>query len=308
MENLNEPRPQHSVVSIIIFVATLFVGFAVIGPLVGILLALPFYDGGLFSLAEEITSGEMSEELRIPLLVMQGSATCVGLIVIPMLAYRFMLKMRIDQLVGSNSILVFVLTAIAVVVFMLPNSIVIEWNANLNFSGGFWEWAKALEQKGEVMTKFFTAFQSHGEFAVGLIIIAVLPAIGEEFAFRGWLQPAIQQVSGNPHVAIWISAALFSAFHFQFFGFVPRMLLGAMFGYLMYWSNNLWVPMVAHFVNNGFTVVMLYLHQLNLIQFDTESNEALPLKLVIPSTILFVFLILFLRKIISAREETTQSI
>jgi membrane protease YdiL (CAAX protease family) len=139
---------------------------------------------------------------------------------------------------------------------------------------------------------------------MGFIIIAVLPAIGEEFTFRGWLQPAFEKATGNPHIAIWVSAFLFSAFHFQFFGFVPRLLLGAMFGYMMYWSGNLWVPIVAHFVNNGFSVVMMYLHQLKLVDFDAESSEALPLIYVIPFAILFGFLMFFLKKNVQ-REKTT---
>jgi hypothetical protein len=80
----------------------------------------------------------------------------------------------------------------------------------------------------------------------------------------------------NIHVAIWISAFFFSAIHVQFFGFVPRMLLGALFGYLYYWSGNLWVPMFAHFVNNGFAVCMIYLYQKKIVDTNLDSPEAAP--------------------------------
>ena len=298
MENLTEERSLHPVSSILLFVATLFLGFLIIGPLVGFFLALPFYRGNFMALAEAITSGEISEEIRIPFLVMQGCASGIGLIVIPALAYQFIAKMNFSKLFQSSPFLVFGLTAAAVIAFMFPNSMVIEWNAELNFSGSFWQWAREKEELAEKFTRFLTTFQSPGEFSVAFIIIAVLPAVGEEFAFRGWLQPALWKVSGNPHIAIWGAAFLFSAIHLQFFGFAPRILLGALFGYLMYWSNNLWVPVVAHLVNNGFSLVMMYFHQLKIVDFDAENTKALPLTFVIPSALLFIFLMLYLKKII----------
>lgn len=306
MDSLTEERAVHPGVSISIFVATLFLGFLILGPLLGFFIALPFYEGNFFALSEEIMNGSTSEAIRLPFFVMQGTATTIGLIAIPMVVYRFMVKMNVIQLVKEPvDLLPLALTAVAVIAFMFPNSIVIEWNANLNFDGPFWSWARELEERGEVMTNFLTDFQSPIDFTIAFIVIAVLPALGEEFTFRGWLQPALQKLSGNPHVAIWVTAFIFSAFHFQFFGFVPRMLLGAMFGYLMYWSNNLWLPIVAHFVNNGFPVVMLYLNHLEIVEFDASSNEALPLSYVIPFGILFLVLMVYLKKIIPPREKTT---
>ena len=61
------------------------------------------------------------------------------------------------------------------------------------------------------------------------------------------------------HIAIWITAFIFSAVHMQFYGFVPRMLLGALFGYMFVWTGSLWVPVLMHFVNNGIAVVVNYL-------------------------------------------------
>ncbi len=303
MENLNEERPLNPYLSVLLFILTIFLGFVVIGPIIGFFLALPFYPGNFMDLAEAITSGQTSDEIKIPFLVLQGCATAIGLIVVPVLSYKFIVKMNPDKLMGSSSILLYGITAAAVVAFMFPNSVIIEWNASLNLSGPFWDWAREREEVAEKFTKFLTHFESGGEFLIGFIIIAVLPAIGEEFTFRGWLQPAIQKISGNPHVAIWFSAMIFSAFHFQFFGFVPRLLLGAMFGYFMYWSNNLWVPIVAHFVNNGFSVLMMYLHQLKVVEFDAESTEALPLQFVIPVAAIFGFLLFYFKKQTTTRAE-----
>jgi membrane protease YdiL (CAAX protease family) len=301
MTNLTEERPLHPAASIGVFMATVFLGFMVIGPLVGFMVAIPFYDGTMMALVESLTKFETTEAVRVPFMIMQACASGVGLIVIPLLAYQFIVKEQPAKLLMSVDILAVAVTGIVVVLFMFPNSLVIEWNASLNFDGNFWTWAREREDIATEFTQFITQFQSSTDLIVGLLVIGVLPAIGEEFAFRGWLQPAIQKVSGNPHVAIWISAFLFSALHMQFFGFVPRMLLGALFGYLMYWSGNLWIPIVAHLVNNGFAVIMIYLHQTGAVEFDADSPEALPWTFVIPATIIFVGVFLFLKKQLESR-------
>jgi membrane protease YdiL (CAAX protease family) len=296
MENLTEERALHPVASIGVFVATIFLGFAIIGPIIGFFLALPFYPGNILELVDALGKAQTTEDIRIPILIMQACASGIGLIVIPVMAYRFIVKEKPATLLGPTNILIVGLTALSVVLFMFPNSVIIDWNANVNFGGGFWDWAREKEELATVFTRFITTFASPGEFLIGLFVIAVLPAVGEEFAFRGWLQPAIQKITGNPHVAIWISAFLFSALHMQFFGFVPRMLLGGLFGYLMVWSNNLWVPIAAHFVNNGLSVLMIYLHQQGLVDMDVESTEALPWMYVIPVTVIFVGLMVQVRK------------
>jgi membrane protease YdiL (CAAX protease family) len=276
-------------------------GFAIIGPIIGFFLALPFYSGNMLELVDALGKAKTTEDIRIPFLIMQGCASGIGLIVVPVLAFRFIVKERPARLLNSTNMLIIALTALSVVLFMFPNSVIIDWNANLNFGGGFWDWARDKEELAATFTKFITTFASPQEFLIGLFIIAILPAIGEEFAFRGWLQPTIQKVSGNPHVAIWVSAFLFSALHMQFFGFVPRMLLGGLFGYLMYWSNNLWIPIAAHFVNNGLSVLMIYLHQIGAVEIDVESTDALPLMYVIPVTVIFVGLMFQLKKQLTAR-------
>ena len=86
---------------------------------------------------------------------------------------------------------------------------------------------------------------------INMVMIGVIPAIGEEFLFRGALQKIFSEWTKNKHLGIWISAILFSAMHLQFYGFIPRMLLGALFGYTLLWTGSLWIPIFGHFVNNG---------------------------------------------------------
>ncbi len=111
------------------------------------------------------------------------------------------------------------------------------------------------EENAAKLTEAFLDGRSIADLAVNLFMIAILPAIGEEFLFRGVLQRIFTEWTRNSHWAIAITAFVFSFVHFQFFGFLPRFLLGLLFGYLMLWSASIWVPVAAHFVNNGIAVV-----------------------------------------------------
>ena len=110
------------------------------------------------------------------------------------------------------------------------------------------------------------------------------------------IQNELHKATNNIHVSIWFAAVLFSAIHFQFFGFVPRMLLGALFGYLYYWSGSLMLAILAHFVNNAVSVVALYLYQQGTFSFDVESQESAPLNIVIFSALLTVGLLYYFYK------------
>ena len=110
------------------------------------------------------------------------------------------------------------------------------------------------EQKAGALTELFLNVDTIGGLIVNLGLMALLPALSEELSFRGTLQ----QILGNKHLAIWVTAILFSAIHMQFYGFIPRMLMGAMFGYIFVWSGSLWVPILMHFVNNGLAVLAAY--------------------------------------------------
>ena len=287
--------------SLIFILLTATFGFVVIGPLIGFFVAMPFYDGSLFDLVEKLTNPTAHPEIRLPILIMQGCATFIGLILIPLMYMWSIEKTNAITWITSKSttLLVIIITALIVISFMATNSIFIEWNSNFTFPEfmkGFGEWAREQEAKAEELTKFFTTFDSTGDFVFGLIVIALLPAIGEELVFRGMLQPELFRASGSHHVAIWASAIIFSAFHMQFFGFVPRMLLGALFGYLYVWSGNLLLPMIAHFVNNGFSVLMMYLYQQGIIQTDMDSPEAAPLPMVASFTLVFAALMFYFKK------------
>jgi hypothetical protein len=148
---------------------------------------------------------------------------------------------------------------------ILVSGPVIEWVSLLNqqlvlpsWLNWLEDWMRASEDQATEITKAFLTTKSIGGLLGNLVIVAVLPAIGEELLFRGVLQKLIQKMTGSSHWGIWITAIFFSALHLQFFGFLPRMLLGALFGYLLVWTGSLWLPMIAHFINNAAGVIIFF--------------------------------------------------
>lgn len=269
--------------------------------MLGFFIAIPFYDGSIFDLPQKISNPTLYPEIRLPIVIIQGSATLIGLILIPLLYLYSMERINPIDWVKSKVTtgVILLVTGFIVLAFMAPNSVFIEWNSNFvfpEFLKEFGAWARERETLAEELTRFFTTFSSTGDFLLGAFVIAVLPAIGEELVFRGMLQPELFRATGNHHAAIWITAIIFSAFHMQFFGFIPRMLLGGLFGYLYVWSGNLLIPMFAHFVNNGFSVLMMYLYQKGTVTIDMDSPDAAPWPIVIGFTTVFVALLYYFKK------------
>lgn len=178
--------------------------------------------------------------------------------------------------------------------------LIIEWNQNLHLPetlAPLEQWIRSKEKGLEGITKYLTTFKTTGQLLVAILVIAIIPGIGEEVLFRGILQRNLSYWTGNVHLGVWLAAALFSAIHVQFLGFFPRMLLGALFGYLYVWSGNLWVPILAHFVNNGFTVLMVYLYQQKMTAMNIESTESVSWSGVLISLIVTAGLLYYFRQV-----------
>ncbi len=144
-------------------------------------------------------------------------------------------------------------------------------------------WMRAQEETAEQLTLKLLAGEGIITLFFNLIVIAVTAGVTEEFLFRGALQRVIGKWTRNHHIIIWSAAILFSAFHMQFFGFLPRMLLGAYFGYLLYWTRNIWIPVFAHFVNNAFAVISMSdasLKDNEFITGDISTQNLLPYTIV----------------------------
>jgi uncharacterized protein len=138
---------------------------------------------------------------------------------------------------------------------------------------------RLMENDTNEAMKGLLRMHSPGEFIANLVLIALMPAIGEELVFRGVVQQQLMRHIANPWIGIAVTAALFSFIHFQFEGFLPRMLLGVVLGWLYWRSHNFWVPVAAHFVNNAVQIVVQYLFQHRISTIDLEKESDIPLYL-----------------------------
>jgi len=164
----------------------------------------------------------------------------------------------------------------------------IEWLYSVNKAIPMPDWMIGMEESTNQLVVNLLSSQDIGLLFLNIIVMAVLPALGEELVFRGIVQPNFIKLFKNYHIAIWITALIFSAIHMQFQGFIPRFVLGAMLGYLSFWTNNLWYPIIAHFVNNSIQVLVIYYVKKNRIDIDLNNNLEFPTNILIISVFLFL--------------------
>lgn len=226
-------------------------------------------------------------------------------IVFTFLTPWFYLKMLAKRSFGDicpnreTALLPVLLAIVGTVAFMFFNTILIEWNAGLHlpeFMSGVEQWMKETEEQLAETTIMMTTFDNFGSFLFAFVVIAVLPGIGEEIMFRGILQNSLHKWTKNVHIAIWVSGFIFAAIHLQFYGLVPRMMLGVVFGYLYVWSGNIWFPIIAHITNNGLALIMTYMYQLNATELDIDDTETVPEVISIVGLVVFVAVFYLFRK------------
>ena len=226
--------------------------------------------------------------------------SAIGLFVAPPLVYGVITSKKPLKSLGLKSLPVpinygFVLIFMVALTPFL--SWVIEMNANMvlpDFMSGIEQWMRDSEHSAEGITKSFLTFNGIGSLIYVLIIVAVVPAIGEELLFRGVLQKIFINWTKNAHLGIWVTAILFSAVHMQFFGFFPRFLLGVLFGYLFYWSNSLWLPILGHFINNGTVVMVAFLYPEFLNKTEDVFGEGATTVLIYVGSFILATVVFFL--------------
>lgn len=202
----------------------------------------------------------------------QGVSSIMMFIVPPIVYYFVTRKERPMQALGLRKParpwwLILVGAALMYVSLPVTNQLTV-WNEAVHF-GPLETYLKALEDSAAEVTERMLNVETFGGLLLNLVVIALIPAVGEELTFRGVLQQSLTRKM-NPHVAILLSSAIFSFIHFQFYGFLPRMFLGVLLGYMFYASGSLWTSIVMHFLNNGSAVVVYYLNNKDIIDVDVD--------------------------------------
>lgn len=294
------PKDTHPVNYILLLLGFMLGGFFV-GNFLSMTLLHLLYGYNLRELASVVQTPEAYPQGKEAVNIFQGiSHFCA--FTLASLALLFSMGQPVRNYLSPRKTIpvgLWLLAALLIIIIMPANSWIIELNTKMNlpdFMAGFEQWAKSKEETLKELTQYLTKFNSAAEFVWGLLIFAVVPAIGEELVFRSILQKQLIRWFSNPHVGIWVTAIIFGAIHLQFYGMLPRTLLGALLGYLYWWSGNIWIPILSHFMNNGFTVLMMYLVQQKYINYDIDSTETMPLQTVLFSVIATVGVLYYLRR------------
>lgn len=189
----------------------------------------------------------------------------IGAAIVPALLFAYILGEKPGEYLAFNKSALPVSYLLATGVLLCATPIV-NWMIMVNgamelpgFLGGMEDWMKEMEDVSAVVIEQFLEMDTAGALLLNLFMIGILPAVGEELMFRGVIQRLFSSWTKSVHWGIWITAILFSAMHMQFYGFLPRMMLGVLFGYLFVWSGSLLLPIFCHLIYNGSGVMFAYL-------------------------------------------------
>ena len=172
----------------------------------------------------------------------------------------------------------FITLTLLIIVLSIPlMNFIVHCNQSITFPDALKNFESTLismeleNQKNINILLGFDSTSSIINLIISILIVGVLTGLSEELFFRGALQNIFRTKPMSIHSAIWITAVIFSALHFQFYGFIPRVLLGAFFGYLALWSGSLWLPIIAHAFNNTMVVISTWAINENVKNFDINK-------------------------------------
>ena len=271
--------------------------------IVGLILSL------VVSTITTLASGSFSE---LSVLRIAQISSQIFTFVLPPILYAILVKDNPISALGLNKVKFhWLLLGIAMMYIILPlNSAFAEWNAELKLP----ESMKALEElmksmqdaAAEATEKMLNVNNISG-LIINIIMIAGLAALGEELLFRSLLQTSLIKICKNAHIGIIIASAVFSFIHFEFYGFLPRLVLGLLLGYMFYFSGSIWVPMLMHFLNNGTIVVLYFLNNKGITNIDLETFGKTSTPILIASIIAMIALF-YLSIRCSKKEHSEQNI
>jgi membrane protease YdiL (CAAX protease family) len=261
----------HPSLQFLMFVGVL-IGVFIIGNLIGAGLVF-----GIYGLKTFMAIAQMDTTVPhfIPAVwILQIVGTTLPILAAPLLFAHFLVNNTQEYIKpGFKFPMVMLLLVAGIMCASMP---LIEFLSNLNQKmvlPHFLQWMRESEDSAEKLTNALLKMDNIWQMLFNLVFIGLFTAIAEEFMFRGAMQTIFEKWFKNKHVAVWITAILFSAFHMEFFGFLPRLLLGVFFGYFVAWSGSIWTGVWAHFVNNATDVIVTYLYQHKIITGNPNEQH-----------------------------------
>ncbi len=305
---LTDSRENPAASSLLIIIGLFLIGFLFLGSVIQILVMM----AAGASLTDFMNSdGDFSKlpNAWLGMILGQGLGSFMGFVGTAWFYWKNIEKKSWKDLDFNKvpALPVFGMVVLIQMAFMGFNGWLQEINQGISFPEsmkGVEALLKGMEDKLAETTKFFTDFTSFWQFLLAFLVIAVIAGVGEELIFRGLIMRKLLLGTGNPHIAIWVSAFIFAVIHFQFYGILPRMMLGVLFGYFYLWTGNIRVPIFAHIFNNGLAVTIMYLHNIGIVKTDLESMDDVPMPIVGFSLIATIGLMFLLKNyMLQQRQE-----
>ena len=298
----------HPALQLLIFIAV-FIGILFLGNIMGAGIIFALY-------GTKTLMGFMSMNITVPhfvnaLWILQTAGTTLPIFIAPVV-FAYAIVREPGDYIKPNFHFSWLLIPLILLTMVFSNPI-IEVLSNINqkmqlpyFLRSVQQWMKDSEDTAQKVTGVILQMKNIWDMIFDVLFIGLLTAIVEEFMFRGVLQTIFFRWTKNIHVAIWITAILFSAFHMEFFGFLPRLMLGVLFGYFVAWSGSIWTSVWAHFINNGTAVVITYLYQQKSIKVNPDDTHVFNVQLYLLSLATMLFLLFLYHKITVGRKQITE--
>jgi membrane protease YdiL (CAAX protease family) len=301
-----ERHPLYEIFVLVIFVLIgLFVGY-----FIGVMIVLVMLGFDINTFQTLLTNPTANPDAWYIIMILQAIPALGAFVIAPLIFTQTFANKPFGSLNSNKQVWLIpaLLSAFVIIAFMPFNALFIEWNNKMDLPGwleGVEQWMQQKETAMKELTEYLTGFDTLPQLFIGFLVIALIPAIGEELLFRGLIQPRMHRLTRNVHAAVWITGFIFSAIHLQFYGLIPRMLLGVLLGYLYVWSGNLWYPIIGHFTNNGFTLLMIFLHNRKTIDIDIEATTAVPISTAILSGVLTLSILYTLKRYCFKQDTST---
>ncbi|WP_348619844.1 CPBP family intramembrane glutamic endopeptidase [Pedobacter lusitanus] len=300
----NEPEEKGAYIQLLMILCYAIIGL-IIGSVLSLAVILGVYGFDGLGNADLLTGGDAT---AIAVLKVSQVLTTGCMFILPPLMLAWTEKRKVSNFYGFIKPKISFLFLVFMI--MLCSMPIMEWVGLANqkmilpdFLKPVENWMRNKEDEAMKMTILLLKTNNVFDFLINILVIALIPAIGEELIFRGGVQRSFTRMFKNPHVAIWISAFIFSAIHLQFFGFFPRLFLGAAFGYIYLWTGSLWYAMLAHFLNNAYAVsVAWYLQKHNIPLTEADNSSNFPWYGYVISLILSIFLFKYLKNKTTAND------
>lgn len=287
-------RQPYSPLTQLAFLLLLAGGGIVFGSIITLVIASAILHVPMLNLADELLKPENVQVSRL----LQIAATFFYMAT-PAIIFSFIVSRKpfaaLDFGKRINSTQIMWVVAIAVIALILGGALG-ELNSMIPIPDTWAAKFKAMEDEYNKQVLALSSMHTVADYIISLLLIALLPAIFEEMFFRGAMQQVFIKLFGNALSGILLTSIIFSAIHLSYYGFLPRLFLGMMLGYVFYYSKNLWLNILAHFLNNAIALTQMYILSRQGKLNEESMNDTFPLYYGLIAAVAFVWVFIQFRK------------